>query len=121
MSEGIFLVGGYPKGYDIPFHIHTRSDSVLIRLLKSHGLLSKVIILDLWISEKDEKEGKLTQIQKNFYKYQAENHTLVALGRHVEKVFKKYGIKCKYLPHPAARSSRDYKKLYYGLADLKKS
>lgn len=120
----VILIGGYPKGYDKPFHEDTHSGQVLRRLLGNKILEDEFILFDLWKNEEQEKNGV---IHKNIYekilKWKDDNYRIIALGKHVHQCLQRYGLTVKYLPHPACRSKTDLFVLKVGLekalSDLK--
>ena len=112
----MLLIGGYPKGYEIPFHPNTRSGKILRKIITKNDINTK--IMNLWENEEQEKSaiispGIITSIKKH-----QENHHIVALGRWQEKALVKHKIECIYLPHPASWQPLDRPKLTEGLIKL---
>lgn len=109
----LFLIGGFPKGYDTPFHPNTLSGKRLLALQQKHHLHME--FMDLWNTDLEEQEGiillnKLATIQEVQH-----THRVIALGKHVWKAIKKSGLNVEYLPHPASRRKIDLERLESGL------
>lgn len=101
----IVLVGGYPKGFDIPFHPKTASGRILRKIVSD--LEIDAIYFDLWENKPEEDARKLkTNIKKELLSFESEGHVLIALGRYIEKVLADNDIKSHYLPHPASRDKK---------------
>lgn len=111
----LLLVGGYPKGYDIPFHPETLSGKRLRRLVDKYNL--DVEYLDIFQNEMAEKFGL---IEENAYykliEYANDGLPIIALGNLVYDCVFEVGVNPTYLPHPAARRGQDLKELERGLA-----
>ena len=123
----LLLIGGFPKGYDIPFHKNTLSGKRLLKLKEKYNLIME--FTDLWETEQQEKDGIIT-INKLGEIYEAQKtHRVIALGWHVydslKKAEKNVKISCpelentqlvfEYLPHPASRRTADLITLEEGL------
>lgn len=107
----IMVVGGHPKGFKIPFDKKTRSGKILRTMIEKHAL--KIKIVDLWRNQYEEDNGFVRHV--DFWKIIESQYTIIALGKKVLSAFKKSGIKCYYLPHPASRRGIDLKRLEIGL------
>lgn len=116
----ILLIGGYPKGYSIPFHPKTKSGKILRKFL--YELNIEATPLNLW---KNADEEKLKLISKKIISkiqtYHKEGYSIVALGKYQEKALLMNYLDCLYLPHPASRRKIDLDKLKAGLLSLKTS
>jgi hypothetical protein len=112
----ILLIGGYPKGYDIPFHKKTRSGKILRKIIEENKINAK--LLNLWGNEEQETKAIISQEIINQINSFRKTHHIVALGRHQEKALIKHKTKCTYLPHPASWQPQDRKKLTEGLINL---
>lgn len=114
----IVLIGGYPNGFDIPFHPKTRSGMRLRKIVQ--GLNINPIYFDLWTNEKEENERILLKAtKKSLDAFARENTKMIALGRYIEEFLIKNNYKCEYLPHPASRDKKFITQLEVGLARLK--
>lgn len=113
------LIGGYPKGFDEPFHIKTTSGRILRKIVdeinaekprvKSHkkGLFIDPIYFDLWKTKVEEDARKLDpKIKKQLQKFISDGYLLISLGKYIEKVLTDNGIISEYLPHPASRDKK---------------
>ncbi|HDL02275.1 MAG TPA: hypothetical protein ENH20_00400 [Candidatus Pacearchaeota archaeon] len=112
----ILLIGGYPKGHDIPFHPNTRSGKILRKIIKENNLNPKII--NLWENDKQEKTAIISTKIIDSINLLKPNHHIVALGRWQKKALIKHKIKCTYLPHPASWQPLDRPKLIKGLIKL---
>jgi len=119
MSNKLLLIGGYPKGYEEPFHIKTHSGRVLHGMLKKNGI--QAVLFDLWNNAKEENREKLSsKVKLKLSGYCKEGFILVALGRRVQRVLNNSSLTCSYLPHPASRSRNLRFRLEKGLRELNK-
>ena len=101
----IVLIGGYPKGYDEPFHIKTTSGRILRKIVKELKL--EPIYCDLWNSKEEENSRRLDIKTKNKLKrFKSGGYTLISLGKYIEKVLLDNNIVTEYLPHPASRDKK---------------
>lgn len=111
------MIGGYPKGFDEPFHPKTKSGRVLRKLTEELKL--KPIFFDLWQNKEEEDKRILSEktvsALNNFVK---ENYKLIALGRYIEEALMKNNFACQYLPHPASRDKKFLLQLKKGLQNL---
>lgn len=113
----IVLVGGYPKGYSIPFHPETRSGQILSKMCQSLDI--KPTLLNLWRDKAGEANGSLSpSTRRKLRQYLSRGFVVVALGRYQEGALTAHGIDCSYLPHPASRRTVDRQKLEDGLRIL---
>src|SRR5574337_1047335 len=116
MSDNkLFLIGGFPKGYDTPFHPNTLSGKRLLTLKKKHNLWME--FLDLWDTDMEEKAGIISINKLATIEDAKKTHRVIALGKHVWKSIQKCGIEVEYLPHPASRRKIDLQRLERGLID----
>lgn len=119
MKNKLVLIGGYPKGYDEPFHIKTKSGKVLRKIVSD--LKIEPIYFDLWKDEKEENSRILNKnVKKELSNFIENNYTLIALGRYIEKALVDNNCECIYLPHPASRDIKYKKKLKDGLIKIMK-
>ncbi len=117
MNSKLLLIGGYPKGYEEPFHIKTASGRILRGMLKKNKI--DAVLLDLWADEKEENSEKLSsEARLKLLEYRKDGFALVALGRRVQRVLSNYSLPCTYLPHPASRSRNLVLSLEKGLKEL---
>lgn len=115
------LIGGYPKGFDEPFHIKTTSGRILRKIVAEINSEIKFdninknknrpelnpIYFDLWRTKEEEDARKLDQkIKKQLQKFISDGHPLISLGKYIEKVLTDNGILSEYLPHPASRDKK---------------
>lgn len=113
------LIGGYPKGFDEPFHIKTTSGRILRKIVdeinadtprqKNHkgGPIINPIYFDLWKTKEEEDARKLDlKIKKQLQKFISDGHLLISLGKYIEKVLLDNDIISEYLPHPASRDKK---------------
>ena len=83
-SKKIILIGGYPKGFDEPFHIKTRSGKILRKI--TDDLKICPIFFDLWANQNEEDLRKLNKLTKDkLSKFINNDYILIALGRYIEK------------------------------------
>jgi len=114
----VVLIGGFPKGFDKPFHIKTKSGKVLRKILVE--LKINPNLFNLWKNQKEEDTRILSKYTKaRLSDFVDKKYTLIALGRYIEKVVKDNGYECDYLPHPASRDAKYIKVLEEGLSKLK--
>lgn len=117
MNNKLLLIGGYPKGYEEPFHIKTVSGRILRGILKKNNI--PAVLFDLWNNEKEENGEKLSsKVKIKLSGYCKDGFILVALGRRVQRVLNNYSFSCKYLPHPASRDKHHILNLEKGLKEL---
>ncbi len=115
----IILIGGYPKGYDEPFHIKTTSGRILRKIVDE--LKIDPIYFDLWNSREEEDSRKLSsKTKKKLVEFEQQNFVLISLGKYIEKVLIENKIKTQYLPHPASRDRKYVDILKSGLRLLVK-
>jgi hypothetical protein len=114
----IILIGGYPKGFDEPFHIKTKSGRVLHKITEK--LEMKPVFFDLW-KNKDEEDSRIIskEIVLVLKKFIRNKYKLIALGRYIENVLVKNNLVCEYLPHPASRDQKFLSLLEKGLSKYK--
>lgn len=116
-KQRLLLIGGFPKGYDTPFHPDTLSGKRLLKLKERHNLFME--FLDLWNTDKEEKEGIITLNKISSILGFSKTHRIIALGKHVWKcmmdVDEFRGLDFEYLPHPASRRKKDLMALEMGL------
>lgn len=116
----IALVGGYPKGFNEPFHIKTKSGRVLHNIIDKLKL--KPILFDLWNNKDEEDSRILSQKTIDFLrKFIRDGNKIIALGRYIEQTLVKNGLLCEYLPHPASRDKKFILQLKKGLIKKTKS
>jgi len=114
----IVLIGGYPKGFEEPFHIKTRSGRILHKIVDN--LKIKPTFFDLWKNIDEENARTLSNITtRTLRKLVANDYKLIALGRYIEKVLIKNKFVCVYLPHPASREKKFLTRLQNGLKKYK--
>ncbi len=114
----IVLIGGHPKGFNIPFHVKTKSGKILRKI--TNELKLNPIFFDLWENQKEENSRVITNLKnKKLVNFIKNDYSLIALGRYIEKAVVNEGYKCAYLPHPASRDTKYLKILKNGLAKLK--
>ena len=112
------LIGGYPKGFDRPFHIKTKSGKVLEKIFKI--LKIRPQLFNLWLDQKGEDSRVLSHETKDKLNYFLSNkYKMVALGRYIEKCLIDNNFKPDYLPHPASRDIKYIKRLEEGLSKFK--
>lgn len=110
----MILIGGYPKGYDKPFHIKTVSGRVLRKIVNELGL--EPIYFDLWNSKEEEDSRKISIKTRNKLKgFNSSGCTLISLGKYIEKALLDNNIDSEYLPHPASRDRKYVEMLKAGL------
>lgn len=111
----LLLIGGFPKGHNIPFHPSTLSGKRLRKIVeKKNGL--NVKYYDLWNNEREEQDGQISYAKANeIGSYQFAGWRVIALGKHVWSCLKRHSIRAEYLPHPASRHKSDLQKLEDGL------
>lgn len=110
----IVLIGGNPKGFDIPFHPSTRSGKILRDMIDKIEL--KCELVNMTINSDDVPTGN--ELMSLYRKYK-DFDVIVFLGRFVERECKWYFNKGVYLPHPASRRKKDLERLEKGLKKLK--
>ena len=108
------LIGGNPKGHNIPFHPSTKSGKILRNIISKTGISCE--IADMTENLNDEP----TQIEINDLKERYCGYQVVFLGRFVERKLKDSFPNGIYLPHPASRRRSDLLKLENGLKSLTK-
>lgn len=110
----LILIGGYPKGFDEPFHIKTTSGRILRKIVSDLGL--NPIYFDLWNSKEEEDSRILSVETKNkLKKFKSNGYLLISLGKYIEKVLVDNNIDSEYLPHPASRDKKYVDMLRFGL------
>lgn len=112
----MILVGGHPKGHNIPFSADTKSGKILRNIL--YDIRRDPVIIDLWENAEQEKEAKVRddhrRMMGNCVEY---GGRVVCLGVHVFKAVKKsftgssYQDRLELAPHPASRHKGDVAKL----------
>lgn len=113
----IVLIGGHPKGFGKPFHEKTKSGIVLRKIFDELKINPE--LFNLWKTQAEEDSRVLSrQTKNNLQTYLIKGHTLIALGRYIEKAIKDNGFDCDYLPHPASRDHKYIKQLKSGLAKI---
>lgn len=113
----IVLIGGHPKGYNVPFHPKTKSGRVLRKIIAETG--SNPVLFNLWKNQKEEDSRKLGKKTKNeLHYFSKSNFKIIALGRYIEETLAKNGFSCGYLPHPASRNYKYIKTLKKGLTKI---
>ena len=117
-SKKILLIGGHPKGYDVPFHQNTRSGKILRGILSKNGIKAKII--DLWKNEEEQKTGLIASKVISLLDKYKKGYYIVALGRWVESSLVNHGVNCIYFSHPASRRSKDRLTLERKLIGLNK-
>lgn len=114
----VILVGGHPKGYDIPFHPDTLSGRRLRHLL-AETRLGDAKLFDLWRNEEEERKGEIDPLTLALLNRWTRDGALVEpLGRWVQSRLRLNGIVTGYLPHPASRRPQDLMNLERGLKRL---
>lgn len=113
-QERLLLIGGYPKGYHVPFHPDTLSGKRLWKILNEYK--GTIKLMDLWNNEREEQDGQVSYVVAN----EIGGHIwtgwrVIALGRHVWNCLQKHSVDVEYLPHPASRRKKDLQKLKRGL------
>jgi hypothetical protein len=120
MKNKIVLIGGYPKGYDEPFHPKTTSGRILRKIVLDLSI--DPIYFDLWNSKEEEDSRVLDKATKNkLMKFEKDGYVLISLGKYIEKVLIENGVKSQYLPHPASRDGKYVDMLRKGLQLLVKA
>ncbi|MEX2436795.1 MAG: hypothetical protein WD471_01365 [Candidatus Paceibacterota bacterium] len=115
----LVLIGGYPKGFDEPFHIKTTSGRILRKIVDEVEL--DPIYFDLWSNKKEEDSRVISnKTKKKLKEFESKGYTLVSLGRYIEKVLLDNKIKSHYLPHPASRDKKYVDLLREGLRSKRK-
>lgn len=110
----LLLIGGYPKGYDEPFHIKTVSGRILRKIV--HELDFEPVYFDLWKTKEEEDSRILDISTKNkLKKFKSDGYILISLGKYIEKVLTENDIDSEYLPHPASRDKKYIDMLRAGL------
>lgn len=110
----IVLIGGYPKGFNEPFHPKTTSGRILRKIVGELEL--KPSYFDLWKNEQEECSRQLSaEIIIKLKEFERKKYTLISLGRYIEKVLTDNKIKSHYLPHPASRDKKYVELLKSGL------
>lgn len=113
----IVLIGGYPKGYDEPFHIKTTSGRVIRKIVDE--LKIDPIYFDLWDSKEEEDSRKLgVKTKKKLLEFEQQKFVLISLGKYIEKVLTENKITTQYLPHPASRDKKYVEMLKVGLKSI---
>ncbi len=114
----LVLIGGYPKSFEEPFHIKTRSGRVLRKI--TDDLNIKPEFFDLWKNKKEEGARVLSnKTISRLKKLITSDYKLVALGRYMEEALIKNNLVCEYLPHPASRDKKFLLQLQNGLRKYK--
>ncbi|MFW5902482.1 MAG: hypothetical protein ACOCTT_01200 [archaeon] len=111
----ICVIGGYPKGYDEPFHKKTTSGRRLRKIADRNNL--DLEYYDLWETEEQENRGKVQEEKIEKLRRNTKGKPTVALGKYVYKRIKKH-LDVTYLPHPAARQKKHREKLEIGLIKI---
>ena len=110
----IVLIGGYPKGYNEPFHVKTTSGRILRKIVTDLNM--DPIYFDLWNSKEEEDSRKLgVKTKKKLVEFEKQGFILISLGKYIEKVLIENKIKTQYLPHPASRDKKYVEMLRAGL------
>lgn len=110
----IVLIGGYPKGFDEPFHLKTTSGRILRKIVEELQL--KPTYFDLW-NTKEEEDSRIlsSKTKKELEGFERKKYILISLGKYIAKVLDNNQIKNNYLPHPASRDKKYLKILKEGL------
>jgi len=114
----IVLIGGYPKGFEEPFHIKTRSGRVLHKIVDNLEITPK--FFDLW-TNKEEEDSRILPNNTilTLKKLITDGYILIALGKYIEKTLIENNFVCEYLPHPASRDKKFLIRLQNGLKKYK--
>lgn len=108
----VVLIGGNPKGHDIPFHPSTKSGRKLRHIIAKTGLSCELD--DMTKNSNDIPTfDEINDLKERYEEYQ-----VVFLGRFVENALRDTFPNGIYLPHPASRRVTDLIRLTKGLADL---
>ena len=103
----LILIGGYPKGFERPFHEKTKSGKILRKMI-GEPVKDVFEYFDLWENQEQQDLGVIDKmIIKKLNHFLKNNYTLIALGRFTELALLENDIKCTYLPHPASRRQKD--------------
>ena len=101
----LVLIGGYPKGFNEPFHIKTTSGRILRKIVSDLKL--DPIYFDLWETKEEEDSRKLdNKIKNELKKFKSDGYILISLGKYIEKTVLDNSIDSQYLPHPASRDKK---------------
>ena len=80
----IVLIGGYPKGFDEPFHIKTVSGRILRKIVSE--LDFDPIYFDLWDTKEEENSRKLSvKTKRKLQEFEKRDYILISLGKYIEK------------------------------------
>jgi hypothetical protein len=113
----IVLIGGYPKGFDEPFHPKTTSGRILRKIVNE--LKIDPIYFDLWSNKQEEDSRKLSnKTKEKLLKFKKNGYLLISLGRYIEKVLVNNNIESHYLPHPASRDKKYIDRLRIGIKSV---
>ncbi len=107
IMEQILILGEHDKGLGIPFSPDTVSGRRLRKIIDGIGLSCRIENVFL--------NGR---VERNLKYICGPFGVIIALGRIAEAECRRQGVAVKYLPHPAARSSKQLKKLEEGLKSL---
>lgn len=110
----VVLIGGNPKGHNIPFHPSTVSGKRLRNMIAETGLSCELADMTETLDDRPTPD----EIRKLKERY--EGYQVVFLGRFVQKALRNTFPDGVYLPHPASRSDFYLIRLKNGLADLAK-
>src|SRR5690348_11562782 len=100
MKQKMLLVGGHPKGFDVPFHPKTLSGKRLRKIVESNNL--DVEYLDIFKNDEAERLGLIEEeAYYKLFEFRDKGLPIVTLGRWVFECVFQTGVPCIYLPHPA--------------------
>ena len=108
----VVLIGGNPKGYDIPFHPRTLSGNRIRAFIRKSGIICELADMTLNLDDIPSPQ-EIWDLQDKYEGYQ-----VIFLGRFVETALIGHFPDGIYLPHPANRSDVYMKKLVKGLEDI---
>jgi len=108
----IVLIGGNPKGYNVPFHPSTKSGKRLRQIIEQTGISCELTNMTNNLDDNPTRE-EINELKERYKRYQ-----VIFLGRFVEKALKDAFPSGIYLPHPASRRNADLIRLTMGLADF---
>lgn len=109
LQANVVLVGGNPKGYDIPFHPWTVSGNRLRKILAELKL--DPMIIDLWDTQAEEEIGRLKSQYLHLFRDVLDmDGRLVCLGQYVfDAIYPAFQgtpwlDRLEYAPHPGSRN-----------------
>lgn len=109
--DRVLLLGGNPKGFDIPFHQRTVSGRRLRGML--NALKFNPEIMDLWKNQAQEDNGHINkQMLRRIERRRVQGYIIAGLGKRVHASLENAGVVGFYkLKHPASRDPKHLSQL----------